>query len=84
MIGNIDTLEDFLATGLCLRGGITSIAHGKDSKSFLIGHHLGFLLGFISARGGPGHPSPFGSANEAYASMIAHVKAEDSIPKDLK
>jgi hypothetical protein len=79
MIGNIDTPEDHLATGLCLRGGISPI--GQDSRSFLTGHHLGFLLGFIVAHA-RSHGKDAGAslrANAAYQEAIAHVRAEDSL-----
>jgi hypothetical protein len=78
MIGNIDSPEDFLATGLCIRGGISPI--GQDSRSFLTGHHLGFLLGFIVAYGKfvGQHEGVSIGANAAYQEAIAHVRAEDS------
>ena len=72
MIGNIDGPDDFLATGLCLRAGIS--APGQDSRSFLAGHRLGFLMGFLAAQ-----RYSLGSARKAYQSLIASIRAEDAL-----
>lgn len=71
MIGNIDEAEDWLATGICIRGGIN--ASGQDSRSFLTGHHLGFILGWVVGR----KDRRLGTAQAAYAEAIAHIKRQD-------
>ncbi len=76
MIGNIDSTEDFLATGLCLRAGIAPT--GQDSRSFLTGHRLGFLMGWLMGRWAGGIPVARGSseyARTAYQDLLDTVKA---------
>jgi hypothetical protein len=79
MIGNIDSEDNLLAAGLCLRAGITPA--GLNSYSFLTGHRLGFLMGFMHRQTDVSTLSQ--TAREAYGELLTRIRANDAPEKAL-